>query len=587
MITRRIGRILRGKATPFHLISATVLAGLYAFHPGWAQSPLLSILLPLLVIIINANLIVFAFAFILAQVLHWILLPLQFQIGLWLIEGPLQGFFAFFANAPITAWLGLEYYVVSSGILLGIIYGGITGWLLSRYLQKFRHTMGSLEKDSEKYQKIMERRWVRILGWALLGGVKAQGDWNKLAEKKIGNPLRPLGLIFAAALVVLLVLIGMILDSAIVSSYVRDNLSRLNGATVDIGDFDLKLLNGSLDISSLAAADPENLQENRFSSDAIAIRFSSQDFLRRRFVIDEVTIATPRSGTPRTLRGSIYTRPESPAPDQVEPDPDAETLQLLDYLEDARIWKERLQTAYQLYQQWGPRLGKQTEAETRSNWRDNLRDRAQISGYQSLASETLIRQSPRIVLRSLEALDFQQQGQPDSRWDITAKNLASEPSLLEESAEIQISDHADIMELKFELQPLDGSVQPLLRLSRKNWSVAEIRAGMENPDRLPVKSGTIDILAEGIADPDALDLPLYITLRNADVAAFNQTLKIAEITFPARLVGRLDSPGLKIETKAWTDALQEAAGNQIREEVRERATDEIRRRLPSLPFGGG
>lgn len=586
MFIRKIGRILRGKATPFHLISATILAGLYAFHPGWAQSPLLTILLPLLVIIINANLIVFAFAFVFAQLLHWILLPLQFQIGLWLIEGPLQGFFAYFANAPITAWLGLEYYVVSAGILLGLIYGVISGWILTRYLQKFRHTMGSLERDSDKYQQIMARRWVRMLGWALLGGVKAQGDWDKLCEKKIGNPLRPLGLIFAAALAVLVVLLGMMLDSAIVSSYVRDNLSRANGATVDIGDFDLSLRNGSLHIASLAAADPENLQQNRFASEDIAISFSSQDFLRRRFVIDKVTIATPRSGTERRLRGSIFTRPDSPAP-EIEPDPneETETLAILDYLEDARIWKERLQTAYQLYQRWGPRLSKQTEAETRSSWRDNLRERAQISGYQSLASETLIRQTPRFVLRSLEALDFQQQGQPESRWDITAKNLASEPSLLEESATIQVSDRSETTDLKFELQPLDGSVQPLLRMSRQNLSVAEIRTGMDDPDRIPIRSGTIDILAEGIADPDDLDLPVYITLRNADVVAFNQTLKIAEITLPARLVGRLDNPRLKIETKAWTDALQGAAGNQIRDEVRERATDEIRRRLPGLPFG--
>lgn len=255
-------------------------------------------------------------------------------------------------------------------------------------------------------------------------------------------------------------------------------------------------------------------------------------------------------------------------------------------MDDARVWRERLQTAYQLYQQWGPRLSKQTEVETRTTWRDNLRQRAQVSGYQSLASETLIRQSPRFLLRNLEALDFQIQGQPESQWDITAENLASEPSLLEESALIQINDRAETTQLKFELQPLDGAVQPLLRISRSNLSASDIRANMENPERLPIQSGTMDILAEGIADPDNLDLPVYITLHNADVVAFNQTLKIAEITFPARLVGRLDRPGLKIETKAWTDALQEAAGNQIREEIRERATDEIRRRLPGLPFGG-
>jgi hypothetical protein len=39
MITRTVGRILRGKATPFQLFTACVLGAMLGFIPGFAQAP--------------------------------------------------------------------------------------------------------------------------------------------------------------------------------------------------------------------------------------------------------------------------------------------------------------------------------------------------------------------------------------------------------------------------------------------------------------------------------------------------------------------------------------------------------------------
>ena len=56
MFLRKIGKFLRGKATPFQIISATILGGLLGSLPGITQGPLLLVLLLFLVIILNANL---------------------------------------------------------------------------------------------------------------------------------------------------------------------------------------------------------------------------------------------------------------------------------------------------------------------------------------------------------------------------------------------------------------------------------------------------------------------------------------------------------------------------------------------------
>src|SRR5690606_19384825 len=138
-------------------------------------------------------------------------------------------------------------------------------------------------------------------------------------------------------------------------------------------------------------------------------------------------------------------------------------------------------TAYRLYAQWSPRLHREDSQDPQQpdaspDWRQGLQDRARASGYHTLRSETLIRDTPRILVKSLEARDFRIQDQPDTVWHLNARNLASEPSLIDEPARISLRDSAGTLSLDIELHPMENGVQPRLNFVRDNWDVAEIRA---------------------------------------------------------------------------------------------------------------
>src|SRR5688572_4725418 len=98
MITRQIGKILRGKATPLQIMMAAILGAMLGFVPGWWEGPGLIIALTLLLIILNANLAVAAIVGLLAKLISYALLPVTFEAGRFLLDGPTQGFFKTLIN---------------------------------------------------------------------------------------------------------------------------------------------------------------------------------------------------------------------------------------------------------------------------------------------------------------------------------------------------------------------------------------------------------------------------------------------------------------------------------------------------------
>ena len=97
MITRKIGKLLRGKATPFQLFAACILGSMIAFVPGFGQAPGLLLTLILCLIILNANLGVAALVGIGAKILFQELKPGIDPLG---PENKL-----IFATGPITGTL--------------------------------------------------------------------------------------------------------------------------------------------------------------------------------------------------------------------------------------------------------------------------------------------------------------------------------------------------------------------------------------------------------------------------------------------------------------------------------------------------
>ncbi len=200
--TRKIGSVFRGKATPLQVMLATVLGGLLGFVPGFflpgdlgggfLQAPGLILSLLCLVLVLNANLGVFGLVTLFGKLLSLVLLPVSYRIGTFLLDGPLQGLYRALVNGKVTAWFGLEYYATAGGLVLGLVFGVLSGVLLNRSIRALRTHMAGLEESSERYQKYSQKKSVRFLSWLFLGKGKGKTSWKELAEqKKMGLPIRP------------------------------------------------------------------------------------------------------------------------------------------------------------------------------------------------------------------------------------------------------------------------------------------------------------------------------------------------------------------------------------------------------------
>ena len=159
-LTRQIGKVLRGNSTPVQMMMACILGSLLGFVPGLQQAPGLLLALIFVLIILNANLALGAITGILAKLVSTPLIPVSYNVGKFLLDGPTQGLFKTFVNAPVLAFFGFEYYTVTGGQLVGLIFGIIVGVIVIKGMKAFRIKMADLEKNSEKFKKFSSNFFV-------------------------------------------------------------------------------------------------------------------------------------------------------------------------------------------------------------------------------------------------------------------------------------------------------------------------------------------------------------------------------------------------------------------------------------------
>ena len=141
MFTRKIGRLLLGKSTPFHLVTACVLGGWIAFAPGFGQAPALYVVLAALVCLLPVNMGLMSVTALVLYPVNLLVLPATFQVGRILLDGPTRPLFSALINAPFTALMGFEYYTGTGGFLVGGLFGGFVGWLMVRLVRTIRRRL--------------------------------------------------------------------------------------------------------------------------------------------------------------------------------------------------------------------------------------------------------------------------------------------------------------------------------------------------------------------------------------------------------------------------------------------------------------
>lgn len=574
MITRKIGRILRGNATPFQIISACVLGSLIAFVPGFQQAPGLLILWIALLVLLNANLFLAGLVGIAAKLLALLITPVSFAVGRLLLEGPTRGLFASLVNAPVTAWFGLEYFAVTGGAFLGLVLGLAVGFTLVALLRRTWRRLATLEAESEAFRTWSSKGWVKAFAWIFIGGARTKQSYEVLLARRWGNPVRIVGV----ALVVVLGVLGAValryLDSAIVTAAVRNGLERVNGATVDLESVDVSLREGRVAMTGLAMADPDRLDTNLFAAKALEARVSTGDLLRRRAVVDTVMVTGGTQGDKRRVPG-VRTAPPPEEPSDGWKWPDMKSLDQI--LADAQAWRERLQTA----RRWLEKIKSGQPAPDENapaqpagpTYEDILRERVRLLGYAHVRDETLVEKAPRLLIRLVAADQVQAAALPGDPVDIRAENLSTEPHLVPEPPKVSIVSRSG--RFATSLAAPAGSA-PQLDFLLKALPVDQLVAQLKESSRPALQGGTLDLAAKGSVGVLDLNLPVTLTLHDTAISvAGSKPSPVNQLSIPVAVRGTLTNPAIQVDSKALQNALV-AAGKQ---ELSNRLQGELQKRL--------
>jgi uncharacterized protein (TIGR03546 family) len=569
MILRSIGKALLGKATPFQIRASAVLGGALGFVADLQRAPALTIGLVVILLALNTNLWLATVAALGGAALNVLLLPVSFHLGRVLLDGPTQGLFAALINAPLTALCGFEYYAITGGLVLGLVYGAVLGALLSRLVRRTREAFLKLDAGSERFRTLAAKRRVRAASWLLLGVTPSREAYEKLASKRVGNPVRVWGVGLGVAIVVAVVLLANFLAGPFLAEKLRAGLERVNGATVDLKGAKIDLAEGSVSLDGLAMADANDLATDLFRTVKVEANLSGADLLRRRVRFDRIVVDLAASGIKRDTPGERTDT--TPAPQEAPPwdiPPDEAYRTLSDYVKDAQQWRDRLAQL----RAWLEKFAGSKEPK-KEKLDEKLRRQVREQGYAWTAAEHLIRGAPTVLISELRIERLQALQLGGKQLNIVGTNLSTQPSLSPGPPHLVVkSEDGSIL---FEV----GSEETgrALSLALKGLSGDAVGKALQAS---PVSGGTVDLSVKGGwegAGTGGVDLKLDATLLGTTLAipGVKERKKIDKLVLPLAVKGTLDDPRVLFRNEDLTKALV-AAGQK---ELASKLADEAGKRL--------
>ncbi len=590
MITRKLGKILRGTATPFQLYSACILMSVAAFMPGLQQAPgaLIAILLALL--ILNANLVLGAFAAIAAKLLSLALMPLTFAVGRFLLDGPTQPLFKGLINAPVFALFGLEYYVTAGGLVMGTAFGAAFGFATVRSIDAFRKKMTELDEASEKFKEFNTKAWVKACKFIFIGG-KIKKSYQEILDKQnwVGNPVRPLGVVAAILTLVVVFCAQAFFGEQIMTAALRRGLERANGATVDVGSAELDLKENKLHVADLALADPNALDTDLLRAASLEADVSGANLLRKRIQLDRVVITDASTGDKRKVPGRLVGK----TPEAAAPAPSTDGAKGIDdYLENAQKWRDRLRQI----RDWMEKMsGPEQEggAPTDESLQERLEREIAELGYRRVKASHLIDGSPTLVVGEVIVNGMRVPQLAGETLDIKAVNLSTQPWLLAGAPTLVVNSSSNSLALNLVMGESAATKSAnVFDLKFNGLETDKVAGALKLGGEQTLSGGFLDLVAKGswkTAGGVEVSLPLDVTLHDAklNIPQFKNA-RVESLTIPIGIEGPLDSPRIRTDSKQFADALAKAGLSAAKTEVKDRALKELNKQLDGkLPAGLG
>ncbi|MGQ0553805.1 MAG: hypothetical protein ACT4PU_11375 [Planctomycetota bacterium] len=579
MVLRSLGKVVRGKATPGQMMLACVLGSLLGFLPGLARAPGLFVVLICALLVLNASLPLALLTWPLAKLVSWLLLPVAFHLGRALLDGPLQGLFATLVNLPVVALFGLEYYVVTGGLPLAVLFGLGVGLLVTRAVARIRKTMAGVESSSAAYQKIKGKWWAALLAWALIGGRRGKLTWADLATQTKGRPIRLWGAGIVAVLLISLVALQSVLAGPLLGRALKSGLERVNGATVDVGSASLDLAGGKLVVTDLALADSSALDRDALRVGRLEADLSTADLLRKRVRLERVVLSEAHQGLPRTTPGERVgpKTPEGDARDSEAESGGPRTLE--DYIASAQEWRERLRQIRRVLDGLAGDGDDSAagEGEAGESPTDRARRQAELMGYADVTAAHLVQGSPTLEIAELIAEGVTSVAMPGETFDVRAEHLSTHPPLAGGPPRVLVTSRSGVLSMDLGLAALAGHAgSNRVLFDLKGLAVDRIAGSLAVGGGPPLSGGTLDVLIDGTWSGGRvgyLDLPLNIALHDTTLNLGGSARQVAEFRLPLGLRGPIDDPEITIDDTELSQALKNAGAAELARRVDEKQAE--------------
>lgn len=571
--------VFRGGLSPQLIILSVCIGCTFGLTPGWTGVHTFIIILFLL---LNIHTGLFLLSASLAKSLCLAAAPLMYHLGI-AAQDYLGWVFVLLSKIPIVGLTDFSRYAVASAIIAGPVLGIIAGIFFAKLVNKFRSRWLNLEEGSDTYKKWASKKWVKILDRILIG--KKTKDLRAVIESSC--PLfRKAGLALAGITVTIILAAGMIIGGDTAGNYAAQALTKANGAEVNIAQFSLSPISGSIATGAIDVTNPDKPEFNQFSLDKLSAKAGIYDLLCGRVVIDKVHIDNVAFDTVREKPGIIV---ESPKQEETEKfDPSSVDIDTADIAKLEKYFKngQKLKATLEKIIRNLPASDKSAET------KDALPE-----GYlQYLNAKAPVAAAARIIAKNISLDNVKLPSAQFGLSNIKLTNFSDAPAALGKPVGIEIKSDQGSRLLNMVIDfAKDGSGK--IDGKFENMDLALMQSQMNSGNGMLFDKGLADGTFKGTVSRDIVDITIDLKLKDLSAKSGGSGLfgldakttteifeTIDNLDTQIRIVGAANAPSIAFDVKGLNDqfakTLKEAGKKRLQGELQKQLDNNLGDKVP-------
>ena len=577
---KKLLKILRGGVSPVIIFISIMLGFTFGVIPGFSG---LHAVLIVLVFLLNVHLGMFLISAALGKALCFAAAPVLYYIGMG-AQNYLSPVLKFLAAIPIIGITDFNRYAVVGGLIAGPVIGVAAGLVMARTVVGFRRMILKAEENSEKFKKWYSNKWVRILDRILIG--KRAKDTKALftAKTKI---IRKAGIAFAVILLVICGAAGYFLKDTKVKDYAAAELTRANGAEVDLAALKLSVLNGEASVSGIQVTDPNNPANNQVAVGNISADASVYDLMLGKVVMDEVKLSDVQFDQKRQTPGKVEVK-ETKAGEQEVFDPCEYKVSMGDvskidkYLDNAKAVKQWLQKA----RKWLPK-----PAETEGKAEAPL-EKAPIKYLDYLVARADVPTSARFLAKNILLEKVKIQSPVFGNSNISLQNVNDAPSVTALPIALKVKSNDTPLDVNMTFDYSDGKKVPKVTGNFTGLDLSKLQSNLSSGAGLSFTSGLASGKFNGLVTSESIDLTIDLEVQNMqassrgdgilgmDAQTTSEALKILkDLKTTIKIVGPTTEPRLVFDTHGLQASIKQALVAAGKERLAEEVNKQVEKQL--------